>query len=215
MIGRFLIGFTGLVVLVHAGALVWFSDQLTPGVEGGPPGDVILLFVGLTLAVSLLHIVACLAAHRDPPRVFFILFIGAVARLIMLFGAPGPMLEGDHDRIRFDARMVNRGVNPYAYLPQDLYDDAGEDYLRLEFIEREFCTRETILERTWTDEEIRVFVDGLAEFQALRLPRQLFSWKQRLLGSCYPVWRGGSLRISPTIRASTCSTSRPKTSPRW
>ena len=63
---------------------------------------------------------------------FFILFIGAVARLIMLFGAPEPMLEGDHDRIRFDARMVNRGVNPYAYLPQDLYDDAGEDYLRPE-----------------------------------------------------------------------------------
>lgn len=132
MIGRFLIGFTGLVVLVHAGALVWFSDQLTPGVDGGPPGDVILLFVGLTLAVSLLHIVACLAAHRDPPRVFFILFVGAVARLIMLFGSPEPMLEGDHDRIRFDARMVNRGVNPYAYLPQDLYDDAGEDYLRPE-----------------------------------------------------------------------------------
>ncbi|MHC4409273.1 MAG: hypothetical protein ACYS0E_17185 [Planctomycetota bacterium] len=132
MIGRFLIGFTGVVLLIYAGALVWFSDKLTPGADGGVPGDVILLSVGVTLALSLLHVLACLIAHRDPPRIFFILFVGAVARLILLFGSPGPLLEGDHDRLRFDARLVNRGINPYSYKPSDLFDDAGEDYLRPE-----------------------------------------------------------------------------------
>jgi len=132
MIGRFLIGFTGVVLLAYAGALVWFSDQLTPGADGNPPGDVILLSVMVTLGVALLHVGACLAAHRDPPRVFFILFIGALARLILLFGAPGPLLEGDHARLRLDARLVNRGISPYAHRPAALFDDAAEDYLRPE-----------------------------------------------------------------------------------
>jgi len=132
MVGRFLIGFTGVVTLLYAGAIVWFSDQLTPGPDGNPPGDVILLSVAVTIGVALLHVGACLAAHRDPPRVFFILFIGGLARLILLFGSPGPLLEGDHERIRFESRLVNRGVNPYRYRPADLFDDAAEDYLRSE-----------------------------------------------------------------------------------
>jgi hypothetical protein len=132
VIGRFFIGLTGVVLLLYAGALVWFSDQFTPGPDGSVPGDVILISVGLTLALSLLHVLACLIAHRDPPHLSFILFVGALARLILLFGSPGPMLEGDHDRLRFDARLVNRGVNPYRYKPSDLVDDAGEDYLRPE-----------------------------------------------------------------------------------
>lgn len=132
MIGRFLVVFTGVLLLLYAGALVWFADKLTPGVDGNPPGDAILLSVVVTIGMALLHVGACLAAHRDPPRVFFILFVGAVARLILLFGAPGPLLEGDHARLRLDARLVNRGIDPYAYRPSVLFDDAAEDYLRPE-----------------------------------------------------------------------------------
>lgn len=129
MLGRFLIFFTGAAVLLYSGALVWFSDKLTPQGDSPVPGDLILLFVGVTLVVSILHVGACLAAHREPPRVFMILVIGAIARLILLFGSPGPLLEGDHARIRFDARLTNRGINAYAHRPLDLEDDAPTDFL--------------------------------------------------------------------------------------
>ncbi|MEM9304990.1 MAG: hypothetical protein AAGE01_22955 [Pseudomonadota bacterium] len=132
MLGRFLIGLTGVVFLVFAGGVVWFADRLNYGVDGQPGGDMVLLFVVATMVMSTLYIVACIAAHRDPPRVFFILFIGGLARLVMIFGSPGPLLEGDHARLRYDARLINRGVNPYAYRPQELLDGSAEDFLRSE-----------------------------------------------------------------------------------
>ena len=123
MIGRFVIGLTGLVVIAYAAALVWMSGLFpsAPSAESAP-GDLVVAFVGGTLAVSLLYLGSCIAAHRSPPPLGFVLLVGVIARMVLLFGAPGPLLEGDHERIRFDARLLNRGVHPYAYRPSDLTD---------------------------------------------------------------------------------------------
>jgi len=130
VMGRFLIGFTGLLLLLYAGSLVWMSGLIDATRQVGTPRDFVLLFVGATLAISALHIGCCIVAHRQPPRLFYILFIGAVARMILLFGAPGAIYEGDHARMRFDARLMNSGVNPYAYRPADLADNAEHTELR-------------------------------------------------------------------------------------
>ena len=132
MIGRFLIAFTGLLLLLYAGSLVWISGLVEAARPAGTTSEYLLLFIGVTLGISLLHVASCVVAHRHPPRLFYILFIGAVARMILLFGAPGAIFEGDHARQRFDARLVNRGVNPYAYRPADLADDARHNELRSE-----------------------------------------------------------------------------------
>jgi len=126
VIGRFVIGLTGLVVVAYAGALVWMSELLQSApASDSAPGDLVVLFVCGTLAVSLLYLGSCIAAHRAPPPLAFILFIGVMARMILVLGAPGPVLEGDHERIRFDARMVNRGADPYALVPGDLADEVA------------------------------------------------------------------------------------------
>ena len=121
---------TGLAVVLYACALVWMSTLLQGAPPGeNAPGDLVVLFVGVTLAVSLLYIGSCIATHRAPPSLAYILVVGAVARMFLVFGSPGPILEGDHERMRFDARLVNRGIHPYAYRPSDLADDSPRDRL--------------------------------------------------------------------------------------
>lgn len=133
MIGRFVIGLAGLVVVLYAGALVWLSHLLQDGGSSEhAPGDLVVLFVGMTLTASLLYIGGCIAAHRSPPRLATILVVGVIARMVLVLGSPGPILEGDHERIRLDARLVNQGVHPYAHRPSDLVDDSPRDRLRSE-----------------------------------------------------------------------------------
>jgi hypothetical protein len=69
----------------------------------------------------------------------------------------------------------------------------GDDFLLTGFVEREHQTRDTILERAWTAGDVRLWVRGLLEFQALPLPARLFSFRQRVLGWLYPVFRAAAL----------------------
>ncbi|NJN14112.1 MAG: hypothetical protein HC813_00105 [Planctomycetes bacterium] len=57
----------------------------------------------------------------------YILLVGAAARLILLFGSPLPILEGDASRTRFDGRLVNQGINPYEFRPEHLMDGNPAD----------------------------------------------------------------------------------------
>jgi hypothetical protein len=123
LIARAVIGVAAAAVIFYAAGLVLGGGSFpAPGEPGANPDHVILL-VAVTLGVTFLHVVACLVAQRSPPRLFYVLLVGVAARLILLFGAPAPVLEGDHARIRFEGRLVNLGLNPYEFRPVHLMDE--------------------------------------------------------------------------------------------
>ena len=107
-------------LLGFAVGLVLFADRFPPLGEGGVDRVALFILIGATLVASLLHLVACVVSHRRPPRLALVLGVAAAARLILLFGTPAPVLEGDPARTRFDARLVNRGLNPYEFTPEQL-----------------------------------------------------------------------------------------------
>ncbi|MHC4548943.1 MAG: hypothetical protein ACYTEZ_09205 [Planctomycetota bacterium] len=129
MFGRLIIGAAALAFLAYAVALVRFAELFpAPGEAGAEPLHIIV-FVIATVGVALLHVGACLVAHRRPPRLRHVLLVAAAGRLLLLFGAPTPVLEGDPERARFDSRLVNQGLNPYEFKPVHLMDEDPDDTL--------------------------------------------------------------------------------------
>jgi hypothetical protein len=124
---RFLVAVAGAAVIAYSVGLVVYSDRFPALGEGGAARDHVLLFVGATLLASLLHMIACVAVHGAPPRLRHVLIVGAGVRILLLFGAPGPILEGDPARLRFDARLVNQGLHPYEFAPAHLQDEEPRD----------------------------------------------------------------------------------------
>ncbi|MHC4931081.1 MAG: hypothetical protein ACYTGV_02690 [Planctomycetota bacterium] len=129
MFARGVIGVTAAAVLAYAAALVFGGKYFPAPGQTGAAREHILLFVGITVAVSMLHVAACLASRRMPPRLATVLLVGVGVRLILLFGSPAPILEGDHARVRFEGRMLNRGLNPYEFKPVQLMDQEVDDSL--------------------------------------------------------------------------------------
>lgn len=129
MSGRVVIGLAALAVVAYAVGLVaagpYFPD---PGAKG-VVREHVLLFVGATLLVSLFYVMACVVAHKRPPRLRVVIFVAVAARLVLLFGSPQAILEGDRPRTRFDGRMVNQGLNPYEFTPAHLADAHEDDAL--------------------------------------------------------------------------------------
>jgi hypothetical protein len=129
MFGRLILSAAALALLAYAIALVRYADLFPPAGEPGAVPTYVIVFVIATVGASVLHVAACLVAHRRPPLLRYVLLIAGAARLIMLFGAPQPVLEGDPGRLRFDARLVNQGLNPYEFKPVHLMDEDPEDVL--------------------------------------------------------------------------------------
>jgi len=123
MVSRMMVGLAGLALLAYAVGLVLASPLFPAAGEPVRPELVVYLVVG-TVVAGLVHVAACVVAYRRPPRILVVVAVAAAARLILLFGSPGPVLEDAAVRQRFDARLVNRGVNPYEFRPRQL---AGED----------------------------------------------------------------------------------------
>ena len=82
-----------------------------------------VVFVVATLGATLLHVAASVVAHRRPPQLRYVVLVGMAARLLLIFGGAEPILEGDRTRLRFEGRLVNRGVNPYEFRPVYLGDN--------------------------------------------------------------------------------------------
>jgi hypothetical protein len=97
-----------------------------PG-EEGTPAKYVMLFVVATLGATLLHVAASVVAHRRPPQLRYVVLVGMAARLLLIFGGAEPILEGDRTRLRFEGRLVNRGVNPYEFRPVYLGDVLPEE----------------------------------------------------------------------------------------
>lgn len=124
MIARLINGLAAAALLAYATGLVLFHEAFPPAGEEDAASNPVVLFVVATLAVSLLHVGACVVSHRAPPRLWIVLLVAGAARLLLVFGGTPPILEGDAARLRFDARLTNLGANPYAFPPIDY---AGEE----------------------------------------------------------------------------------------
>jgi len=125
-IPRVLVGAAAAAVLAFAAAIVWSRGFWpSPGVPGVMREHLLALVVA-TVSASLLHTATCVVALRRPPSLLFVIAVAAAARLVLLFGAPGPLLEGEPKRLRFEARLVNQGLHPYEFRPFELADpEAG------------------------------------------------------------------------------------------
>ncbi|MFQ5845566.1 MAG: hypothetical protein ACE5JG_11330 [Planctomycetota bacterium] len=113
------VGLAALALLGVAAGLVVFDDAFAPAQGQVAQRTVVLLVAGL-LGASLLHGMACVVAFRRPPPLTLVIVVGAAARLFLLFGAPGPGLEGDPDRLRLEGRLLNAGVSPYEFTPAQI-----------------------------------------------------------------------------------------------
>jgi hypothetical protein len=80
---------------------------------------------------------------------------------------------------------INREKLEFLHVPRLL--DYGDNYMLMEYVEREHWTRDTILERKWPDVDVKLWVKGLVEFQNMRIPKSWFSLKQRIMGFMYPA----------------------------
>lgn len=140
MFGRVILGAAALALLAYAIALVRYAELFPPAGEPGATPLHVIVFVVATVGASVLHVAACLVTHSRPPLLRYVLLIAGAARLIMLFGAPQPVLEGDTGRMRFDARLVNQGLNPYEFKPVHLMDEDPAD-VRLNGVQYERLVR--------------------------------------------------------------------------
>jgi hypothetical protein len=127
MFRRLLVAVAAAALIAYSVGLVLYSSRFPAPGEGGAASRDVILFVAATLIASFLHVAACVACHGRPPRLRHVLLVGAGVRILLLFGAPGPVLEGDPNRLRFDARLVNQGINPYEFTPKSLGDEEPED----------------------------------------------------------------------------------------
>lgn len=75
----------------------------------------------------------------------------------------------------------------YLRLPEVV--GATDRQLLLEYVPREHLTRDDVLSRVWTQDEIGLWVCGLLELQRLSLEHRNFTLKERLIGFAYPVTR--------------------------
>lgn len=67
--------------------------------------------------------------------------------------------------------------------------DAGERHLLLEYVPREVYTRDSILDRDWSDADVKLWVDALLELHQLEPSKQLYSLTRRWTGTVYPIVR--------------------------
>ncbi len=125
MLSRMIVGTAALAFLAYSVGLAAVS-AVFPDPGKAAASDHVILFVVATVAAAMLHVGACLVAHKQPPRLFLVLAVAIGARLVLLFGGPGPILEGDLERQRFDARLVNQAISPYEFRPTHLAGDSSE-----------------------------------------------------------------------------------------
>jgi hypothetical protein len=86
---------------------------------------------------------------------------------------------------------------PFSYLQIPKLIAHGADFILMSFVSRESHSRESILDRVWATEDYRVFVNGLREFQEIPISRGLYSHREVIQGTVFPIVAG--LRIIPAV----------------
>ena len=99
----------GLLVLSFDPTFAWGQEH-----ERRP----LRLLTALLGGGGLLWLIAALVALRRPPSMAWVLGVGIVARVIVLFS--GPMQEDDFYRYIWDGRVVLSGGDPYRFTPDEV-----------------------------------------------------------------------------------------------
>ncbi|MDH3591368.1 MAG: hypothetical protein OER88_05790 [Planctomycetota bacterium] len=84
-------------------------------------------------------------------------------------------------------------TRPFRHLRVPRLVQEGDDFVVVEYVDREHATDRAGLARVWSPSDVRLWIDALLEFQGTWLPPHLFSRRQRFLGALYPVWRTAHL----------------------
>ena len=79
------------------------------------------------------------------------------------------------------------GERSFRFVHMPRLVESGTNHLLLEYVDRESHSRDSILTRNWTDEDVALWVDALLEFQGLRPDSRLFSVSRHLASLVYPV----------------------------
>jgi hypothetical protein len=66
--------------------------------------------------------------------------------------------------------------------------ESDRNYLLLEYHDRKYFTRDTILKKKWLPVDILIWVSGLIEFQNIPTSYKIFSPKERIKGFIYPIY---------------------------
>ncbi len=123
MVGKLVIGIAALALLAFSCGLVFFGEHAAD--DATKWSDQLVLFVVGIVAVSLLHIGACVMTYRMPPRLEIVLLVALAARLIVLFGSSNGPLGGEMDRVQVEAAQASAGLNPYEFKISELMETPG------------------------------------------------------------------------------------------
>lgn len=113
----------GLVLVGLHLVLLGLSPRLGYGAQPGPA--VIVVVVGVEVLAGAAYLLGvCRSPGSSAPSVLvWILLVGALMRVLMLFSTP--ILEDDFYRYLWDGAVVARGYNPYVHAPQTFLGDPG------------------------------------------------------------------------------------------
>jgi hypothetical protein len=124
MVAKLVIGVAALALLGFSCGLVYFGEHAAAD-DAAQWSDQLALFVMGIVAVSLLHVGACVMTYRVPPRLEIVLLVALAARLIVLFGPTTGPFGGDMDRVQIEAAQVDAGLNPYEFRVSELMETPG------------------------------------------------------------------------------------------
>ena len=109
---------------------------------------------------------------------------------------PGQSGKGFDVESKFLKLFGNRSFE-YLHIPELFLQ--GKDYLLILYSDREFWTRDSILEKSWSESEIQVFNNGMLEFQSLKVPKDWFPLefsKNRRIAQMF-CWKSYRLFATP------------------
>jgi hypothetical protein len=84
--------------------------------------------------------------------------------------------------------LKNVGNLDFRYICFPKLIESDRNYLLLEYHDRKYFTRDTILKKKWLPGDILIWVSGLIEFQNIPTSSKYYLLKERIKGFFYPIY---------------------------
>lgn len=122
--------------------------------------------------------------HRTYSKIVYLLVNKNGKRFVL------KMYKRNSAKLKTEQQFLSRvnHVN-YRYIRFPRLVEFGNNYVLVDYVEREHFTRDTIVDREWSADDVKLWVSGLIEFQRIEIPSNDFSFKQRVMGIIFPVCR--------------------------